>query len=107
MLIVSKIVYADRHRSGNSKKDHNNQPIVCADIADQIRRGEHGIAGVTIESNLFAGAQKIPKDGPEGLKKGVSVTDACVDFPTTENVLRDLAQAVRTRRENRSQRCCF
>lgn len=98
---------ADHGRAGNSKKDHNNQPIVCADVANQIRRGEHGIAGIMIESNLLAGAQKIPKDGPAALKKGISVTDACIDFATTENVLRDLAQAVRTRRENRSQRCCF
>ncbi|KAF2102924.1 phospho-2-dehydro-3-deoxyheptonate aldolase-like protein [Rhizodiscina lignyota] len=90
---------------GNSQKNHNNQPIVCADVADQVRRGEHGIAGIMIESNLFAGNQKIPKEGPAALKKGVSVTDACIDWPTTENVLRDLASAVRTRRENRSQRC--
>lgn len=83
-------------------KDHNNQPKVCKILADQIRAGEEGIAGVMIESNLEAGKQSVPKEGPQALKKGVSITDACIDYPTTDSVLRELADAVRTRRANRS-----
>ena len=52
-----------------------------------------------IESNINAGAQKVPKEGPAGLKKGVSITDACIDWETTVQVLEDLADGVRQRRK--------
>lgn len=45
------------------------------------------------------GAQKIPKEGKQGLKYGVSVTDACIGWDHTVNVLAELASAVRARRE--------
>ena len=51
-----------------------------------------------IESNINEGNQKVPADGPAGLKKGVSITDACINWDTTVNVLEDLAAAVRDRR---------
>ena len=51
-----------------------------------------------IESNINEGNQKIPAEGPSGLKKGVSITDACIDWESTVTVLRDLAAAVRDRR---------
>lgn len=51
-----------------------------------------------IESNINAGAQKVPAEGPAGLKKGVSITDACIDWETTVDVLEGLADAVRARR---------
>jgi len=41
----------------------------------------------------------MPSEGPTGLKRGVSITDACVDWDTTEAVLQDLASAVKARRE--------
>jgi 3-deoxy-7-phosphoheptulonate synthase len=84
--------------AGNSNKDHRNQPKVAAVIAEQIRAGETGIVGVMIESNINEGNQKVPPEGPSGLKKGVSITDACIDWDTTVNVLEDLAAAVRERR---------
>ena len=56
-----------------------------------------------IESNIEAGSQKVPAEGPAGLKKGVSITDACIDWNTTVKVLEDLATAVRCRRENKGQ----
>ncbi|KAF2086746.1 phospho-2-dehydro-3-deoxyheptonate aldolase, tyrosine-inhibited [Saccharata proteae CBS 121410] len=84
---------------GNSQKNHRNQPIVAGTIADQIREGETGIVGVMIESNINEGAQKMPAEGPSGLKKGVSITDACIDWDTTVEVLENLAAAVRQRRE--------
>ncbi|KAK6006609.1 hypothetical protein QM012_007019 [Aureobasidium pullulans] len=84
---------------GNSNKDHNNQPKVAAAVGEQIRNGEQAIIGVMVESNIRAGKQSIPKEGLVGLKKGVSVTDACIDFETTDSVLRQLASDVKARRE--------
>ncbi|KAF2731835.1 phospho-2-dehydro-3-deoxyheptonate aldolase-like protein [Polyplosphaeria fusca] len=83
---------------GNSNKNHRNQPLVAKDIAEQIRAGETGIVGVMIESNINEGNQKVPPEGPSGLKKGVSITDACIDWESTVTVLEDLADAVRARR---------
>ena len=51
-----------------------------------------------IESNINEGNQKVPPEGPSGLKKGVSITDACIDWDTTVTVLEELADAVRERR---------
>ncbi|RYP93324.1 hypothetical protein DL770_000513 [Monosporascus sp. CRB-9-2] len=84
---------------GNSNKDHRNQPKVAKVIADQLREGEKAIIGVMIESNINEGNQKVPAEGPAALKKGVSITDACIDWDTTVQVLEDLAAAVRARRE--------
>ena len=67
-------------------------------MIEQLRTGERGIIGVMIESNLCAGSQKVSRDGLAGLKKGVSITDACIDWETTADVLRDLADGVRARR---------
>lgn len=62
---------------------------VIADVCAQLTKGEQGIMGVMIESNLEAGNQKTP-NGKEGLKRGVSITDACVDWETTKPLLRAL-----------------
>ncbi|OAA67338.1 phospho-2-dehydro-3-deoxyheptonate aldolase [Niveomyces insectorum RCEF 264] len=83
---------------GNSSKDHRNQPKVAQAIADQLRAGETAIIGVMIESNLHEGNQKVPAEGAAGLKRGVSITDACIDWDTTVTVLESLAAAVRERR---------
>lgn len=83
---------------GNSQKNHRNQPKVAQTIGDQLREGETAIVGVMIESNINEGNQKVPPEGPSGLKKGVSITDACIDWDTTVDVLNQLADAVRTRR---------
>jgi 3-deoxy-7-phosphoheptulonate synthase len=83
---------------GNSNKDHRNQPKVAKVIADQLREGEKAIIGVMIESNINEGNQKVPPEGPSALKKGVSITDACIDWDSTVTVLEDLAAAVRERR---------
>ncbi|KAL2119950.1 hypothetical protein VTJ04DRAFT_6911 [Mycothermus thermophilus] len=84
---------------GNSNKDHRNQPKVAKAIADQLREGERAIIGVMIESNINEGNQKVPPEGPSGLKKGVSITDACIGWETTVEVLEELAAAVRERRK--------
>ena len=84
----------------NSYKKHENQPLVSASVAEQVAAGSATIAGVMIESNIHEGNQKL-KPGVtvlSDLKYGVSVTDACVNFATTEVMLRGLAQSVRDRR---------
>ena len=72
----------------NSFKDPAMQPLVMRDCVHQIMEGNRSIAGVMIESNLGAGNQSIPADRSQ-LKYGVSVTDACVDWATTETMLRE------------------
>lgn len=61
------------------------------------------IMGVMIESNLVEGRQDIPASGPANLKYGQSVTDACIDWESTVQVLERLREGVRTRRENNRQ----
>ena len=84
---------------GNSLKDHKNQPKVAKVLAEQIENGEEAIMGVMIESHINEGAQKVPAEGKGGLKYGVSITDACIGWDDTEQVLEMLATSVKTRRE--------
>jgi 3-deoxy-7-phosphoheptulonate synthase len=86
--------------TGNSNKDHRNQPTVAKVVGDQIAAGESSIIGVMIESNINEGNQKVPSEGPAGLKKGVSITDACINWESTVEVLEGLAEAVRERRKH-------
>lgn len=78
----------------NSYKKPHKQPLVMADIVNQIRLGNRSLLGVMIESNLVAGNQPIPDDRSQ-LIYGCSVTDACVDWQTTETMLRDAARLLR------------
>jgi 3-deoxy-7-phosphoheptulonate synthase len=71
---------------GNSNKDFNKQPEVLSSVVDQILAGNRSISGVMIESNLQSGNQKISEDRSH-MKYGVSITDACIDWATTEEVL--------------------
>jgi len=71
---------------GNSSKDHNRQPLVAENVVNQICSGNKSIIGIMLESNLFAGSQSADLPKPE-LKYGVSVTDACIDFTTTESLI--------------------
>lgn len=86
---------------GNSLKLHKNQPLVSKDVAEQVANGSFGIMGLMIESNIVDGAQKLDpgKTDISKLVYGQSVTDACVDYPTTEAMLNELAAAVRARRQ--------
>jgi 3-deoxy-7-phosphoheptulonate synthase len=84
---------------GNSRKDHVRQAQVARQIAGQISGGQRGIAGVMIESFLVPGRQDLAS--PAGLCYGQSVTDACMGWDTTADVLADLASAVRRRRSGR------
>ncbi|TFV65552.1 UNVERIFIED_ORG: 3-deoxy-7-phosphoheptulonate synthase [Bacillus sp. AZ43] len=83
---------------GNSQKNHLRQIDVVHDLAGQIAGGERAIRGVMVESNLVAGRQDLDQRDPGSLEYGKSVTDACVDPGTTEEMLAELAAAVRARR---------
>lgn len=79
---------------GNSNKNPARQPVVAKDCLNQILGGNKSIIGLMLESNLNAGNQAIPKDLSE-LQYGVSVTDGCIDWPTTEELLRGMADSLR------------
>jgi len=83
---------------GNSSKNHKNQPLVAEDLSKQIEEGQKGIFGVMIESHLVEGKQNIPEEGPQYLRYGQSITDACISWKDTVPVLERLAEAVRKRR---------
>lgn len=78
----------------NSSKKPELQPLVMADIVNQIRNGNKSLLGVMIESNIVGGNQSIPADLSQ-LKYGCSVTDGCVDWETTEKMIRDAAVLLR------------
>lgn len=73
----------------NSAKDHRRQPLVASVVRDQILAGNTSVIGLMIESHLHEGNQ--PLGDPADLRYGVSITDACIDWDTTEALLRDLA----------------
>ncbi|KAF9047011.1 hypothetical protein BDP27DRAFT_1434429 [Rhodocollybia butyracea] len=77
----------------------SQQPAAC-DIGYLYTTGRWGrnITGVMIESNINDGRQDVPSTGPTGLKHGISITDACVDFDTTLDMLDKLNEAVSKRR---------
>jgi len=72
---------------GNSEKNHEKQPQVLESVVDQIAAGNRSISGVMIESYLEAGNQPMPEN-PKQMKYGVSITDKCIDWATTERILR-------------------
>ncbi len=80
----------------NSSKQFKKQMEVGADVCQQIAGGERAIMGVMIESHLVEGNQSLESGEP--LTYGKSVTDACIGWEDTETILRQLAEAVKTRR---------
>ena len=78
----------------NSNKDHRLQVQVLNDLTQQITAGNSSICGVMVESNLHEGNQAIPED-LSNLQYGVSVTDACIDWETTETALTQMATALK------------
>jgi len=78
----------------NSSKDPGLQPLVAQNVTNQILEGNRSIIGLMIESNLNWGNQPIPEN-PAELKYGVSVTDACIDWATTEKTILDIRDGVR------------
>jgi 3-deoxy-7-phosphoheptulonate synthase len=82
---------------GNAQKDFRKQSLALSSVASQLRSGNLHLMGVMIESNLVAGKQAFPAP-PHQLVYGQSITDPCLDFPTTHILLRELAEAAASRR---------
>ncbi|CUM50868.1 Phospho-2-dehydro-3-deoxyheptonate aldolase, tyrosine-inhibited [Debaryomyces fabryi] len=85
----------------NSQKDYRNQPKVMESVCDQISKGENALIGVMIESHINEGKQSMPGPNQDksSLKYGVSITDGCVSWETTVELLNDLSKAVQERRK--------
>jgi 3-deoxy-7-phosphoheptulonate synthase len=77
----------------NSNKNHEMQPVAFRDVVAQREAGNRNIAGIMLESHLFPGNQSIGSD-PSTLKYGVSVTDACIGWEDTEQLLLEAAGKV-------------
>ena len=71
---------------GNSNKDHERQPLVFEDVISQRVGGNPSIVGIMLESNINAGSQSL-KGNPDDLKYGISITDACVGWSKTEEII--------------------
>ena len=82
----------------NSGKDPDRQPDVLRDVLAQIQAGENAIHAVMLESNLKKGTQSFPRPLDE-LEYGVSITDACIDWETTESAMREAYDALAVRFE--------
>lgn len=87
----------------NSNKDPALQPLVLDNVTHQILDGNASIVGLMIESHIGWGSQSIPADKSQ-LKYGVSVTDACIDWETTEKALTEMADQLRPVLEARRQK---
>jgi 3-deoxy-7-phosphoheptulonate synthase len=79
---------------GNSNKDADLQPLVAENCVTQIVDGNRSIVGLMLESHLKAGSQAIPKDLSK-LEFGMSITDPCIDWATTEALLLKLHESLR------------
>ena len=84
----------------NSSKRPENQPAVVGEIAAQVAQGERRIVGVMVESHIVAGRQDLVPGKP--LVYGQSITDGCIDWPSSVGVLEQLADAVQARRRTRA-----
>ncbi len=78
---------------GNSRKDHTRQGEVAASVVEQVAGGNRSIFGFMMESFLEEGNQSVGQDLSQ-LAYGVSITDKCIDWPTTERILRDVHRAL-------------
>ena len=78
----------------NSNKNHELQTLVMENVANQILEGNKSIIGLMVESNIGAGNQSIPANLCD-LKYGVSVTDACIDWETTEKALHKMRDTIK------------
>lgn len=78
----------------NSNKDPGIQPLVMQDVTRQIIEGNDSIQSLMVESNINWGNQSIPEN-LEDLKYGVSITDACIDWETTEKAIREMREKLK------------
>jgi 3-deoxy-7-phosphoheptulonate synthase len=85
----------------NSNKDFRRQSAVAESVIEQISAGNQSIIGIMLESNIFEGNQSSEQPRSE-MKYGVSVTDACIDWGTTDHLLRDMHQKLGATLRSRS-----
>jgi 3-deoxy-7-phosphoheptulonate synthase len=78
----------------NSAKQHARQEEVCQSVIAQRAEGNRALVGLMIESNLHEGNQPFPQP-PDRLRYGISITDACVGWDTTERMLRAASEALK------------
>ncbi len=98
---VAKNIMVDCSHA-NSNKNHELQTLVMDNVTEQILDGNQSIIGLMVESNLGAGNQNIPANLCD-LKYGVSVTDACIDWETTEKAVRKMRNALKDHLANRQK----
>jgi 3-deoxy-7-phosphoheptulonate synthase len=96
---LTALLMIDASHANSSKKPENQVPV-CADIATQIAAGDDRIVGVMVESHLVAGRQDLVAG--KSLTYGQSITDGCIDWDSSLQVLEGLAAAVKTRRAKKS-----
>ena len=94
--VIPRIMIDCSH--GNSGKDYRNQPNVCRNICQQLANGNTSIMGMMMESNINEGNQKLIFGQSDKLKCGISITDSCMNFETTEEIVMELAKSVEIRR---------
>ncbi|GAA3538445.1 3-deoxy-7-phosphoheptulonate synthase [Zobellella aerophila] len=86
---------------GNSNKDYSLQPLVAENVIHQIQEGNDSIIGIMLESHLFEGNQS-SEQPKQQMRYGVSITDACIDWETTAELLekcqQQLAEPLKARR---------
>lgn len=78
----------------NSEKDPALQPLVMENVANQILEGNQSLVGLMVESNLKFGNQKLTGN-PDDLEYGVSITDGCIDWETTEKSILEMRQKLK------------
>jgi 3-deoxy-7-phosphoheptulonate synthase len=82
----------------NSNKNYKMQSAVVEDVKNQIIQGEKNIIGLMLESNLIEGNQKI--NSKENLKYGQSITDSCIGWQETEDIISSLDESLKKTYEN-------
>ena len=96
---VSTNIMVDTSHANSSKKPEL-QPLVMQNVTNQILEGNNSIVGLMVESNIEAGAQKIPQDLND-LKYGVSITDGCIGWDTTEQAILEMRDKLKDVLPNR------
>lgn len=94
MDMIPSIIIDCSH--ANSRKMYTRQKRVLRSVIDQILRGDRSISGFMLESNLNAGNQKLHSDASQ-LEYGVSITDACIGWDETEQIIMDAYEHLSTK----------
>ena len=79
---------------GNSNKDHTRQAVIFREVIGQRLAGNRNIVGLMLESHLFPSSQKLDQSNPSKLQYGVSITDACIGWEETTDLLAEAYEAL-------------